>query len=273
MDGIARQLLNDCGQVRVDLLREGEAAHGRIQFHSLTGNHDAFRAEHFFKGNPALAVFGDQRQPLLAHVAVAGRLPALLKLDGERPVRSRGDGHVARLHLGFLLEHTLALAQPALPIPLHRPRTRATHAREARRVERRIGRKVATVLHVNPQVNKRLRGLRGIGIVRTKCSGCPDENEKDSGDCEKTHAGHYLHLARPLNPRDFNLTGNGEILATTGGGRLAIVRPPGFRRALAYQLSLVTKLPPQMAWLSHWAKALAKFSMSARVSLPTGVTK
>jgi hypothetical protein len=30
--------------------------------------------------------------------------------------------------------------------------------------------------------------------------------------------------------------------------------------------SLVTKLPPQMAWVSHWAKAAAKFSMSFRLT-------
>jgi hypothetical protein len=36
---------------------------------------------------------------------------------------------------------------------------------------------------------------------------------------------------------------------------------------------LVTKLPPQIAWLSHSAKAAAKVSMSFCVTLPTGVTK
>ena len=47
---------------------------------------------------------------------------------------------------------------------------------------------------------------------------------------------------------------------------------PGLLRQ-AQSLSLVTKLPPQMAFESQDANALAKVSMSLSVILPTGVTK
>lgn len=49
---------------------------------------------------------------------------------------------------------------------------------------------------------------------------------------------------------------------------------PGLKHSqVLRQFSLVTKLPPQIAWESHWEKAWVKRSMSRAVTLPTGVTK
>ena len=55
--------------------------------------------------------------------------------------------------------------------------------------------------------------------------------------------------------------------------RFGFVDGDGVWHELTGTASPDRKLPPQIAWLSHWAKAAAKASMSFGVTSPTGVTK